>query len=273
MSTGAMTSMVRTSEDILSRTLEGLALGVQVRHIATMPLQSCSASDPVMSVLEAEAWMGYSQIPVRDGDDICGVLERAGCKRDGTARGAMRFLDESMLIAAGSPLIEFLDLAAGSAYRLVVDGGKVNGIVTRSDLQKLPVRVVVFTLVTNLELLMADVIRCRTAEPSAWKQYLTEGRRAKLEEKFDRLSGEDFDLDELTCTDFCDKRTILKLMLEDLPEGFNQDLKEIEELRNSVCHAGEYAQDRRQLMVFLDRFQRTRRWTGELQVLLRGKRE
>jgi predicted transcriptional regulator len=271
MSAGAMTSRMRTSEEILSRTLEGLALAVQVRHIATTPLCPCLASDSVKAVLEADAWKSYSQIPVRDGDHICGVLERAGCKRDGTVRDALRILDESILIAAGAPLIEFLDLAAGSAYRLVVDGGKVDGIVTRSDLQKLPVRVVVFTLVTNLELLMADVIRARAVDSLAWNQCLNENRQKIVKVKFDKLSGEDFDLDELTCTDFCDKRTILKSMLGDLPESFNKDLKEIEELRNSVYHAGEYAQDRKQLTIFLDRLQRTRRWTGELQRQLNGR--
>jgi hypothetical protein len=77
-------------------------------------------------------------------------------------------------------------------------------------------------------------------------------------------SKEDFYVDELTCTDFCDKRTILKRVLKDAPKGFNKDLEQIEELRNSVFHAGEYAQNQRELAIFVDRFKSARRWTDDL---------
>jgi predicted transcriptional regulator len=180
-------SIGATSEEILSQTLQGLAMGVQVRHIATAPLCFCSASDQVGAVLSAAEFKIYSQIPVRNGDRTCGVLERAHCNLEGTVRQAMKALDDSILVAAGAPLMEYLEMATNSGYRLVVDGGNVNAIVTRSDLQKLPVRVVVFTLITNLELLMADVIRSLKLVPPGWKQHLSDGRREKVKEKFDKL--------------------------------------------------------------------------------------
>ena len=269
MSDRPMQSLVRTSEEILGRTLDGLALGVQVRHIATTPLGFCSADSSVRAVLEAAEWKIFSQIPVRDGDHTCGVLERAGCKLEATVRSAMKPLDDSILVAAGAPLTGFLEMAANGPYRLVVDGGKVNGIVTRSDLQKLPVRIVVFTFVTNLELLMAEVIRSQKLDPAGWKQYLSDGRQKKVKEKFDQLANADFYVDELTCTEFCDKRTILKHALKNLPKGFNNDFEQIEKLRNTVCHAGEYAQNQQELKDFVDRFQRARRWIDDLQKWLR----
>ncbi|MBK9166730.1 MAG: CBS domain-containing protein [Bryobacterales bacterium] len=255
---------------MLLQTLQGLAFGVQVRHIATTPLSCCSVSDSVEAVLAADEWKLYSQIPVREGDCTCGVLERSALRDvDGLVRQAMKPLDDSMLVAAGAPLTDFLQIAAGSTYRLVVDGGKVNGIITRSDLQKLPVRIVIFTFVTNLELLMADVIRSFAPAPAEWRQYLSEDRRERVKSKFDQLSRSDFYVDELTCTDFCDKRTILKGFLNDLSKDFTKDLKQIEKLRNSVFHAGEYAQNQQELAVLVDQYERARRWTNDLQRRLR----
>jgi hypothetical protein len=124
-------SIGATSEEILSQTLQGLAMGVQMRHIATAPLCFCSASDSVKAVLEAAEWKTYSQIPVRDGDCTCGVLERAHCTLEGTVREAMKALDDSILVAAGAPLTEYLEMATNSGYPS--QGGYLRGSFQSSE--------------------------------------------------------------------------------------------------------------------------------------------
>ena len=87
------------------------------------------------------------------------VLERKTDLGHGTARNVMRGLDDSMLVSAEECLPKFLPFLQDCPYRLVVKGTEIQGIVTLSDVAKLPVRLMAFTLVTHLEMLMARVIR------------------------------------------------------------------------------------------------------------------
>jgi hypothetical protein len=70
----------------------------------------------------------------------------------------MRRPDDGLLVASDEPLKRFIPLLVESPYRLVVRGTRIEGIVTNSDVHKLPVRLLAFALVTHLEMTMADVI-------------------------------------------------------------------------------------------------------------------
>ena len=64
-----------------------------------------------------------------------------------------------MLVSAEEPLPKFLPTLVSSPYRLVVRGVEIRGIVTLSDVAKLPVRLMAFTLAIHVEVVLADVIR------------------------------------------------------------------------------------------------------------------
>jgi hypothetical protein len=145
-----------------------------------------------------------------------------------------------------------------SRYWLVVDGTGIRGIVTPSDLLKLPVRVCVFTLITHLEMVMTEVISYLFSMTEEWLSLLSEGRKAKVDEKVVMLKKERMDQSCLSCTDFCDKRDILAQRLERdgvLSSGtkriFTRDLKAIGDLRDKVAHADGYAEDQQLLLEFV----------------------
>ena len=70
-----------------------------------------------------------TQVPVRKGERIVGVWFR----EDGFLP-----LDDTMLISEATPISQFIPMTG--AFRLVLKRGAIGGIVTRSDLNKLPVR-------------------------------------------------------------------------------------------------------------------------------------
>jgi hypothetical protein len=72
-----------------------------------------------------------------------------------------------VLVSAAKPLKGFIPLLTRTPYRLVVRGSRIEGIVTRGDVHKLPVRLRVFALVTHLEMTMAEHIR-RTSVGDDW---------------------------------------------------------------------------------------------------------
>jgi CBS domain-containing protein len=249
--------------DILNITMSGLESGLRVLHIAAFRLKDCKSSDNAAEVLCNPLLKDFDRIPVRDNGRIVGVLERKSDVGQGSCKEHMRPLDESILISAEEPLTRLLPLLQDSAYRLVLRGPEIQGIVTRSDIVKLPVRLVAFALITHLEMVMAQVIQTRCPSEEQWLQFLSVGRQQKVNEKLAKRKAENLHLPLLELTDFCDKRTILKKLLT-LGNDFEDALVSVEELRNTLAHAGGYAQDADKLNEFLDRLRLTQKWIDYL---------
>src|SRR5690349_10618865 len=227
--------------DIYTETMQGLAAGLTVGHIATFDLHTCADNDDASRVFGELNLEIYDQIPVRKNGRIVGVLERRTGTASCAARDQMRTLEDTLLVSAEGPLMSFIRTADASPYRLVVRETEVSGIVTRSDLLKLPVRILAFAMITHLESLMADVIRrAYGAEDERWTKYLNQTRREKVFEKHAKLTSGRINLPLLELTDFCDKRDIVKELCH-LDAGFERQLKGIESVRNKLAHAGEYA--------------------------------
>jgi len=155
----------------LETTLAGLDAGLRVRHIATFDVQSCEPEDSAAAVFERHP--DFDQFPVTQDGRVIGVIERGDGEMGGPVRDHFRRLDDSMLVSAEEPLTGFISLLEEKPhYRLVVLGTRIAGIVTRSDLIKLPVRLVAFMAITHLEILMADLIRARCGDDDAWLALL-----------------------------------------------------------------------------------------------------
>lgn len=151
-------------------------------------------------------------------------------------------LSENYLLGADASILDFILDADEKQCRLVISGTKVVGLVSLSDLQRLPVRAALFALITGLEMTMADVIRAMHPESENWMQFLTRRRQEKIETERKKAKSDDGFVDTLLFTQFCDKRDILTQKLSE-PErtALSATLENIESLRNSVAHANEYA--------------------------------
>lgn len=155
-------------------------------------------------------------------------------------------LGEEHLIGADAPIIDFVLGATEGDCKLLVSGKSIAGLVTVSDLQALPVRAALFTLVTRLELLMAERIKATHPDPQAWLARLSKGRQEKLHSEMkEAKEGEAF-VDALLFTQFADKKDILA-KAGNLPTSrrqFEKDLDAAQELRDELAHANEYASSR-----------------------------
>lgn len=166
-----------------------------------------------------------------------------GVNEDDLVRSHHFSLSEQFLVGADASILEFIKTADEDPCRLVVSGESIAGLVSLSDLQKLPVRAALFALITGLEISMANAIRANTNTRGDWMKHLSAGRRKKLEERISRSRVDDSFVDELLFTEFGDKSDIIRRHLR-LPLS-NSELKRkfsaIQELRNELAHANEYA--------------------------------
>jgi len=123
--------------------------------------------------------------------------------------------------------------------------GHVNGIVTLTDLQRPPVRMWLFGLITIIEMTFTDMILEQWPNEE-WTELLSKGRLEKARVLNDERSRrrEDYGVRLLDCLQFSDKGQILmknKSMRETL--GFDSKasgdraVQRVEALRNSLAHA------------------------------------
>ncbi len=253
-------------QNTLSLTLAGLEAGLHVRHIAAFGLRCCCVTDDISAVCAEAALHGFDQIPVKEDGRIVGVLERQDGDIGGSIAESMHRLDDTILISADAPLARFIRLAADGPYRLVVTGAGIEGIVTRSDLLKLPVRIFAFTLVTHLESVMAAAIRTRHPNDDHWLNLLTPDRRAGILKEWKKHKRERLDPALLEFAMLADKRNILKQTYA-FGEQFEAEFKEIAHLRNAIAHFNNYADSQAALQQFIARLSLTQAWIAELEGL------
>jgi len=263
--------MTNSSSTMLETTMSGLEAGLRVLHIATFNPQFCRPDADTGQVLADEGSRDFDYIPVKDGERCVGVLRRGGGATDGPVSICMDTLTDAMIVSADASLSQFIPIMAGEPYRLVVGGPQIQGvvgIVTRSDMLKLPVRLLAFTQVTHLEMVMAEVIRA-SGPSDEWMDRLSEGRRKRVRDKIQEARDDGIDPPALEFTDFCDKRDIVAKLYRP-GKSFKDDLKKIEDLRNTVAHAGSYAGTETQLKIFLEALRLTSSWTDQLHTRLAG---
>ena len=249
---------VRPLEGGTSQTLQALEAAMQVVAIASLDPKTCQVADRVAEVLARPELEKFDFIPAREltpqrkGDrgQIVGVLHRleAGKQEHGPdiaadmlVREAMQPLDESVLISANASLLSYIENADRSPYRLVARGEDIIGIVTPSDLQKFPVRPLLFSAISAVELLLAEWLRQKYRDED-WLAVLSEKRQAIIAQRWLDWDRDNTALDLVSVTEFCDKRdAALNLGAFPSKSAARKKLRDIEWLRHGVMHSGDYA--------------------------------
>jgi hypothetical protein len=212
-----------------------------------MSLVTCGDKDTVLAALARDTSGTFDYLPVRDERSVVGVLcrkQEMGSNR--VVREVMLTLHSGMLVSAVDPVLPVLEMLDDDlGFRLVLQNGEIRGIVTLSDLQKLPVRPLVFARITHIELLLAELIRQRTQnDDERWLSILSPGRREKVLQKWNKLREANAEVTRLECMEFADKRdAVLKLggLSNWSKNEAEKCLDDIRELRDKIAHAADYA--------------------------------
>jgi hypothetical protein len=128
--------------------------------------------------------------------------------QDGIVRNHLNKMTAEHLISDATPLASLLSIFKTKEHVFVLVGQHVGGIITRADLNKPPVRVYLFGLISLLDMHLTYWVK--DAYPNDdWKEKLSD-RRLKNAEKLlaDRQSRKQ-QTDLVDCLQFCDKRDLL----------------------------------------------------------------
>ena len=228
------------------------ALPVQLISIPRHQFRTCYARELVADV-KASNTEDYDFLPVlkpwRTGGiaAIIGLLEiSTPTSASAVVEEVMRPLCEENLIGADASILDFLRDADHRPCRLIVAGRDITSLVSLSDIQRLPVRAALFAMVTHLEMTMADAIR-RGYENTEWMTKLPPERTAKIQTEIKGATTDDSFVDSLLFTQFCDKVTIIRKSeaFRDNKNEFSKQMKSIQDLRDLLAHANEFAATRK----------------------------
>lgn len=229
--------------------LSHLERSTPVRLMATLgAFVAADAAEPLAAAISRADQHRFDYLPVREGAEgpVVGLFARKGVAADGAARvrDVMQPLSSANLIAIDAPLLQFVLSADSNPCRLILDDTKVGGLVTLSDIQRLPVRTALFSLFIHLELLLTQALR-KEIGPDRSPFDLLSGKRAEdARERWQTFKASGLDHDPYSALMFADKKTIARnLRLGGLSgERIDTELSSIEaKLRNPIAHGADYA--------------------------------
>ena len=214
---------------------------VSVRYIAE-PFVSFDAQRHSADVLPFMNGKDFDVVGVRQNGAVIGYVHRADLRK-GTLEQYTKPFDEQLLVEDWSPLLAVLELLVRSPQVFIVVMGEVSGIITKGDLQKAPVRMWLFGVLSLLEMQFLRLIRASYPKDT-WKGFISKNRLAKAEQMLQERKRRNEAIDLADCLQFCDKRTIV-LSSDTLRHalGFpskdkgEELLKAFEHLRDELAHA------------------------------------
>ena len=167
--------------DITLGTISAIQAGLTVRLVMTAraSLMPCRPEDPVDAVM-ADNVGQFSFLSVENEGRICGLYraEQWFGREELPSRPIdqdFEPLTEDNLVGSDASILKFLARAVEHPTRLVVSDTEVVGLVCLSDVQKLPVRAALFSVLTALKMAMARRIEeTWPDDPDGWLGLLSD---------------------------------------------------------------------------------------------------
>jgi hypothetical protein len=225
--------------------LRRLFLGAFSAMDVAEPLVSFDADADARTVHEFMVEKDFDLVGVREEGLVTGYVRREDLSI-GICRDHMRPFDPSNdLVPDTANLIDVVKSLAINEQCFVTILDRVGAIITLRDLEKPPMRMFLFGMITLGEMLMTEIIRHRYSDGS-WQRLISAQRLAKAKQVQEERSRRGQKVDLVDCLQYGDKGWILSYD-EDIRKALGQEsrnyarraVKELETLRNNLAHTQE----------------------------------
>lgn len=155
---------------------------------------------------------------------------------------SIRPLHDSEVISDSTPLIEVVDLLCKKEQVFVKVKRNVTHLVTRSDLDTIPIRIWLYGMISIFEFELKEKINQLSIK---WEETLTSDRLAKAEELYSLKKSKNEEISLLGCTQLVDVGTIVFKSWEHFkdffPSGYSKKMiqssfNKINLLRDALAH-------------------------------------
>jgi hypothetical protein len=208
------------------------------------PLQSARANKPAEEVKALLASRGFDAVGVKEYSD--GPVKGFVLAKDlsgGLVGDHLIHFGDPDLVPDSIHIPELFDRIEQRERVFVKTSNGVCGMIARTDLNKPPVRLYIFGLISLLEMHMQFWVATEYPDDS-WQDYLTRPRLEKAQAVYELRVSADEGLKLLDCIQFCDKKSLFVKRHEllfplQLPskKTLESMLKHAEDLRNNLAHS------------------------------------
>lgn len=214
---------------------------IKIKHIAE-DLKCCNYEDSSSIIKNQMTCYDFDVMGIKNNGKIEGFIYRSELKT-GEIRNYKKTFVDSDLLDETLPLINVFSALHDSPRKFVTRNKEVIGIVTRGDLQKAPLRMWLFGIISLLEMQLLRIIR-HNFEADTWQVHLKEERIKEAKRICCMREERNEELDLADCLQFCDKSDLIfeiPVVREEMEEKFGksakQRLKSTEGLRNKLFHS------------------------------------
>jgi len=186
--------------------------------------------------------LDFDVMGINEKGSIIGYVNKVDLK-SGTCSDHIKQFKVTELISESTPIIDFISLFKERKRLFVLDKNQVKGIITRGDLQKTSLRMLLFGYISLLEMQMQRIIQ-NMYPNDTWKTCLKTNRIKKAEELLMKRKKRNEDIGLLDCTQICDKSTILSkidnikiLLNENHIVNYSNYLSKIKSIRDNIAHS------------------------------------
>jgi len=188
---------------------------------------------------------GFNLVGVRQNGLVEGYVRREDLTSGTCGDHFNPFTPDDDLVPDTANLIDVVKSLAINQQCFVTILDRVGAIITLTDLEKPPMRMFLFGMITMIEMTMTEILRQRYADNS-WQEFLSEKRLALAEKLQEERSRRGQHVDLIDCLQFGDKGWIITYdaeLRESLGHKSRQEtrkaVKEFETLRNNLAHTQE----------------------------------
>ncbi len=209
------------------------------------PLVSFDSDAEAYTVRKIMLEKDFDLVGVRVDGLVSGYVRQADLTK-GCCRDHMRpFSPGDDLVPDTASLTEVVKSLSINKQCFITILDQVAAIITLDDLEKPPMRMFLFGIITLGEMMMTEIIRRRHPDGS-WQDFLSEQRLAKAKRLQEERLRRGQKVDLIDCLQYGDKGWILSYD-EDIRDALGQKsrndarktIKEMETLRNNLAHIQE----------------------------------
>lgn len=215
--------------------------GFTARDVAE-PLISFDDCSRAEEVLQTMSQQDFDIVGIRQNGQLTCFVEKASLQT-GNCREVMKPIEPGMCLPDSAVLKQVVTGLSQQPRLFVTFLGQIRGIITPTDLQKPPLRMWLFGLITLIEMRWNRMIQLHFPG-DGWKSSLSEARLAKAELLQVERGRRNIHVDLLSCLQISDKGQIIvknRELLERTKFASRRQAEEVvkrfEALRNNLAHS------------------------------------
>lgn len=208
------------------------------------PIECATLGDPVEQVVRTMDENCFDVLGLKNHEGhICGYVLKDEMKGETIEDCCVKKIEPEHLLSIETPLKDCISPTVKQKWLFVTGSKGVEGIITIADLHKQPVRMLLFSAISLLEMAMLEIIKKYFPDEKNWG--ITSGRLKKAKDLLNEREKANQQVDLPQCLEFSDKYGILigkglwsKLGFLSKKEA-NSVFAELLKLRDNLAHSQE----------------------------------